>query len=259
MSTLMTERVTSVHHWNDTLFSFRTTRDQSFRFTNGHFTMIGLPSESRPLMRAYSFASANYESELEFYSIKVPDGPLTSKLQLLKVGDEILVSRKSTGTLVADNMLPGRTLFMISTGTGLAPFLSLIKDPDTYERFDKVVLTHGVRHISELAYSDYIENVLPEHELIGDMVSQKLVYYPTVTREPYRNNGRITDLVRTGKLFTDLRVPFPKLVDDRFMICGSPSMLKEFCRMINQKGFLESRSGRAGHYVIERAFIETSK
>ena len=259
MSALMTERVISVHLWNDTLFSFRTTRDQSFRFSNGHFTMIGLPSETRPLMRAYSFASANYESELEFFSIKVPDGPLTSKLQLLKVGDEVLVSRKSTGTLVADNMLPGRTLYMISTGTGLAPFMSLIKDPDIYESFDKVILTHGVRHISELAYADYIEKILPQNELIGDMVREKLIYYPTVTREPYRNNGRVTDLVRSGKLFTDLNLPFPKLNDDRFMICGSPSMLKEFCGMISKKGFWESRSGRSGHYVIERAFIETSK
>jgi len=258
MPALMTERVTSVHHWNDTLFSFRTTRDQSFRFTNGHFTMIGLPSESRPIMRAYSFASANYETELEFYSIKVPDGPLTSKLQLLKVGDEILVSRKSTGTLIADNMMPGRTLYMISTGTGIAPFLSLIKDPDTYERFEKVVLTHGVRLISELAYADYIENVLPENELIGDMVKDKLIYYPTVTREAYRNNGRVTDLFRTGKLFTDLTLPFPSLSNDRFMVCGSPSMLKEFCGIIDRKGFWESRSGRAGHYVIERAFIEAN-
>jgi ferredoxin--NADP+ reductase len=257
MAVLLTEIVTEVHHWNCTLFSFRTTRDKSFRFRNGHFTMIGLPSDGKPLLRAYSFASANYEPELEFFSIKVPDGPLTAKLQLLKVGDKVLVGKRSNGTLVTDNMLPGKTLYLISTGTGLAPFLSIIKDPEIYDQFERIVLTHSVRWLSELAYSNYLEDELPGDEYMGDIVQRKLVYYPSVTREPFRNQGRITDLVRTGKLFVDLKLPFPTLVDDRFMICGGPSMLKEFCAILESKGFVEARNGRPGHYVIERAFIES--
>ncbi len=257
MAALMTETVTSVHHWNDTLFSFRTTRDQSFRFRNGHFTMIGLPSDGRPLLRAYSIASANHETELEFFSIKVPDGPLTAKLQLLQIGDEVLIGKKSTGTLVPDNMLPGGTLYLISTGTGLAPFMSIIKDPDIYDQYQKIILTHGVREVSELAYADYIESQLPQDEFMGEMVREKLVYYPTVTRESYKNQGRLTDLVRSGKLFLDLKLPFPTLKNDRFMLCGGPSMLKEFCGVLDAKGFVEARSGRQGHYVIERAFVES--
>ena len=257
MSTLITERVTHVHHWNDTLFSFRTTRDPGYRFKNGHFTMIGLPSDDKPLMRAYSIASANYENELEFYSIKVQDGALTSKLQNLAVGDEVLVGKKSTGTLIPDNMLPGRYLYLLCTGTGLAPFMSIIKDPEIYDQFDRVILAHGVREVSELAYSDYIENVLPNDEYIGEIVKEKLVYYPTVTREPFKNNGRLTTLMSCGKLFLDLKQPQPNLVDDRFMICGSPSMLKELVDMLESKGFVEARNVEPGHFVIERAFVES--
>jgi ferredoxin--NADP+ reductase len=165
MAGFITEKVTSVKHWNDTLFSFTTSRDPSFRFKNGHFIMIGLPQEEgRPLMRAYSIASANYEEELEFFSIKVPDGPLTSKLQKVQIGDEIILSKKPTGTLIVDNLLPGKNLYLISTGTGLAPFMSIIKDPETYEAFDRVILTHGTRYVSELAYQDQIENELPSNE-----------------------------------------------------------------------------------------------
>jgi len=253
----MTETVTNVHHWNDTLFSFKTTRDAGFRFKNGHFVMVGLPDEGKPLMRAYSIASANYEDELEFFSIKVPDGPLTSKLQHLKVGDEVFVSKKPTGTLITDQMLPGKNLYLLGTGTGLAPFMSIIKDYEIYEQFDRVILVHGVRNISELAYSGYIEKELPEHEYFGELVRDKLLYYPTVTREPYRNNGRITDLMTSGKLFLDLGLPLPNLDDDRFMLCGSPSMLKDMTAILDTRGFKEVRNGKQGHYVIERAFVES--
>lgn len=255
MSNMNHERVTSVRHWNDTLFSFTTTRDAGFRFKNGHFIMIGLETEGKPLMRAYSIASANYEEELEFFSIKVQDGPLTSKLQKIEVGDEILVSRKPTGTLIVDQLLPGRNLYLISTGTGLAPFLSIIKDPEVYERFDKVIVTHGVRHASELAYQDEISG-LPENEFFGEMVEGKLLYYPTVTREEFRNQGRLTDLMESGKLMSDLGLPPFNTEDDRFMICGSPSMLKDTCEILDAQGFIEARKGDMGHYVIERAFVE---
>lgn len=257
MAALMTEQVTSVRHWNETLFSFRTTRDKSFRFKNGYFTMIGLPAMNKPLMRAYSIASANHEEELEFFSIKVPDGPLTSELQKLQVGDSILVSKKPTGTLITDQMLPGKHLYLLSTGTGLAPFLSIIKDPEVYEQFDKVILVHGVRSVSELAYADYLENQLPNDEYFGELVRDKLLYYPTVTREPFRNNGRITELMNSGKLFHDLDLPIVTTDDDRFMLCGSPAMLKELGMTLDAKGFNEVRNGRAGHYVIERAFVES--
>ena len=210
MSRLMTETVTHVHHWNESLFSFKTTRDTGFRFKNGHFVMVGLPEEGRPLLRAYSIASANYEDELEFFSIKVPNGPLTSRLQHLQVGDEVLVSKKPTGTLVTDQMLPGKHLYLISTGTGLAPFMSIIKDHEIYAQFDKIILTHGVRYTSELAYVDYIQNELPNNEYFGELVREKLIYYPSVTREDYKNNGRLTDLMTSGKLFVDIGLPKPQ-------------------------------------------------
>ena len=256
MSNLNEERVTHVHHWNDTLFSFRTTRDPGFRFRNGHFTMIGLPLEGRPLLRAYSIASANYEEEMEFFSIKVPDGPLTSRLQSLKVGDTVLVGRKPTGTLVTDNLLPGRRLWLLSTGTGLAPFLSIIRDPEVYEQYDQVILTHGVRHVSELAYQQYITRDLPNNEFFGDQVREKLRYYPTVTREPFHNQGRLTDLIESGRIFSDLGLPLANTEEDRFMLCGSPAMLKDLTALLDSRGFRETRQGQIGHYVIERAFVE---
>ena len=261
MSNLLTEQVTDVKHWTDTLFSFKTTRNAGFRFKNGHFTMIGLEQEGRPLMRAYSIVSANYEDELEFFSIKVPDGPLTSKLQNIKPGDDILVSSKPTGTLVLDNLLPGRNLYLISTGTGLAPFMSIIKDPETYEQYDKIVLTHGCRYEDELAYQDTIKHSLPNNEYFGEQISDKLIYYPSVTREPAPtldivNRGRITDLLASGKLSSDVGLPPIDTDNDRFMICGSPSMLKDTCAILDAQGFKEARHGNAGHYVIERAFVE---
>ncbi|WP_261844449.1 ferredoxin--NADP reductase [Aliamphritea ceti] len=256
MANIATEEVLSVHHWNDTLFSFTTSRDPGFRFKNGHFVMIGLEHEGRPLMRAYSIASANHEDRLEFFSIKVQDGPLTSKLQNINVGDQILVSRKPTGTLINDNLLPGKRLYLISTGTGLAPFMSIIKDPEIYDAYDQVILTHGVRYLSELAYTDVIENELPQDEFLGEMVSEKLRYYPTVTREKFRNNGRLTDLMVVGKLTKDLGLPDLDPEHDRFMLCGSPSMLKDTCKILESMGFHEARQGEQGHYVIERAFVE---
>ncbi len=259
MSNIVSQTVTHVHHWNESLFSFRTTRDAGFRFKNGHFVMVGLPAQenNRPVMRAYSIASANHEEELEFFSIKVPDGPLTSKLQKIKIGDEILLSTKPTGTLITDNMLPGKRLWLIATGTGLAPFMSIIKDPEVYEQFDEIILVHGTRTVNELAYADEIENTLPNNEFFGDYVQEKLRYYPTVTREPFRNNGRVTSLMTSGKLFLDLDVPKPTLENDRFMLCGSPSMLKDTCKILDDHGFSEAKNGRPGHYVIERAFVES--
>jgi ferredoxin--NADP+ reductase len=250
------ETVTSVRHWNDTLFSFTTTRDPSFRFKNGFFTMIGLEINEKPLVRAYSMVSANHEEELEFFSIKVQEGALTSRLQHLQVGDKVLVGAKPTGTLVVENLLPGRHLYLLGTGTGLAPFMSIIKDPEIYDLYDKVILVHGTRFISELAYQDYISKELPEHEFLGEYVSNKLIYYPTVTREPYTYNGRITDLLLAGKIQKDLDLPALSQENDRFMLCGSPSMLKDVCNILQKFGFYESRGGNLGHYVVERAFVE---
>jgi ferredoxin--NADP+ reductase len=250
------ETVQTVHHWNDTLFSFTTSRDPSMRFRTGQFVMIGLEVEGRPLMRAYSVASPTYADNLEFYSIKVQDGPLTSRLQHLQPGDTLLISKKPTGSLVIENLKPGGNLYLLSTGTGLAPFLSVIHDPDFYEAFDRIILTHGVREVSELGYHDYILNELPENEYIGELVQEKLMYYPTVTREPFRNQGRLTDLIRSGKLADDLGLPALNPETDRVMICGSPAMLAELVEILKERGFTEGTSRDPGDYVIERAFVE---
>ncbi|MDB5362735.1 MAG: ferredoxin--NADP(+) reductase [Rhodospirillales bacterium] len=256
MSNLQKQRVLEVRHWTDTLFSFKATRDPSFRFQNGQFTMMGLEIDGRPLLRAYSLVSANHEENLEFFSIKVANGPLTSRLQHLKVGDEILVGRKPVGTLLLDNLLPGKTLYLLSTGTGLAPFLGVIKDPDVYERYERVVLVHGCRYVAELAYQDLITDELPNNEFFGDMVRDKLVYYPTVTRDQFRNTGRITDLIQSGKLFSDLGLPSFDVLHDRIMLCGSPGMLKDTQKILEDKGFVEGSSSTPGHFVIEKAFVE---
>lgn len=256
MAAVSKQSVTSVHHWNESLFSFTTTRDKSLRFENGHFVMVGMEVEGRPLMRAYSIASANYEEELEFFSIKVPDGPLTSRLQNIKIGDELLISAKPTGTLVADHLLPGKNLYLLATGTGLAPFMSIIRDPDVYERFEKVILIHGTRRIVDLAYRDMITNELPQNEFFGEEIKNQLIYYPTVTRESFVNQGRITELMLNGKLFSDIGLPQPSLENDRFMMCGSPAMLKDLTKVLDDWGFKESRHGIKEHYVIERAFVD---
>ncbi len=258
MATYATEQVLDVHHWNDTLFSFRTTREPSLRFRNGEFIMIGLQTEqAKPIMRAYSIASANHDDHLEFFSIKVPDGALTSRLQHLKAGDDVLIGSKPTGTLVMTDLNPGRNLYLLATGTGLAPFLSIVQDPETYERFDKVILMHGVRWKSELAYAEWLTHTLPNHEYLGDIVRDKLIYYPTVTRESFRHAGRITHTIESDALADDLGLPPLNPATDRVMICGSPAMLADMRTLLDARGFaISPKTGVAGDYVIERAFVE---
>jgi len=260
MSAFNEETVLSVHHWTDRLFSFTTTRDPSLRFSNGHFTMIGLRVNDKPLLRAYSIVSANYEEHLEFLSIKVPDGPLTSRLQHIQPGDKVIVGRKPTGTLVADYLLPGKRLYLLSTGTGLAPFMSIVRDPDTYDRFEQVILVHGVRLVAELAYRELLTTQLPKHEFLGELVDRRLRYYPTVTREKVADlalhNGRITDLIVTGRLFKDLCLPPLDAADDRVMLCGSPAMLRDLKALLEQRGFKEGNTSTPGDFVVERAFVE---
>jgi ferredoxin--NADP+ reductase len=256
MSNMNEERVLSVHHWTDRLFSFTTTRDPALRFSNGHFTMIGLKINNKPLLRAYSIASANYEDHLEFLSIKVDGGPLTSHLKNIQVGDSVIVGRKPTGTLVADYLLPGKRLYMLSTGTGLAPFMSIVRDPEIYEKFDQIVLVHGTRQVDELAYHDMLLEHLPNHEFLGELVSSKLRYYPTVTREAFRNTGRVTDLIESGKLFEDLGVPPFDPAVDRVMICGSTEMLRDIKHILEARGFKEGNTSTPGDFVIERAFAD---
>jgi ferredoxin/flavodoxin---NADP+ reductase len=257
MSALLEETVTTVRHWTDRLFSFTTTRDQGLRFSNGHFTMIGLRGgNGKPLLRAYSIVSANYDEHLEFLSIKVPDGPLTSKLQHIQPGDKILVGRKPTGTLLIDYLLPGKRLYLLGSGTGLAPFLSIVRDPQTYERFEKVIIVHGVREVAELAYMDYLMRELPQHEFLGEMVSRQLMYYPTVTREAFKHQGRITTLIETGQLQSDLSLPALNALQDRVMVCGSPGLLKDLKHILDTRGFREGNTTEPGNFVIERAFVE---
>ena len=256
MSAFQRETVLSVEHWTESLFSFTATRDPGFRFQNGQFAMIGLEIDGRPLMRAYSVASANHEDALEFFSIKVPDGPLTSRLQKIKEGDIILVGRKATGTLVAGNLIPGKRLLLLSTGTGLAPFASLIKDPDVYENYETIILAHGCRQVSELAYGERVVAKLREDEFFAPVIENKLIYYPTVTREPFRNRGRITDLIEQGQLFSDVGISGLDRETDRVMLCGSPAMLEELQAMLIARGFVEGNHSEPGHFVVEKAFVE---
>lgn len=256
MSAFNEERVLSVHHWTDRLFSFTTTRDTALRFSNGHFTMIGLRVDGKPLLRAYSIASANYEDHLEFLSIKIENGPLTSRLQHIRPGDNIIVGRKPTGTLVVDYLLPGKRLYLLATGTGLAPFMSIVRDPSVYEQFSQIILVHGVRIVDELAYHEVLTRHLPSHEFLGDMVSTQMLYYPTVTREGFRNVGRIPDLIESGKLFEDLGVPMIDPSEDRVMICGSPAMLRDLKKLLEDRNFREGNTSTPGEFVIERAFAD---
>ena len=248
--------VLSVHHWTDRLFSFTATREDGLRFRSGQFVMIGLPVDARPLMRAYSIASSPYEPHLEFLSIKVPGGPLTSRLQHVRPGDRLLVGRKPTGTLLTQNLLPGRTLYLLASGTGLAPFMSIVRDLDTYERFERIVLVHGCRLVSELAYDDYLRERLPRDEYLGEQVARQLLYYPAVTREPHVHHGRIPALLASGRLTADLGLPAIDPARDRCMVCGSPAMLADTRTLLERLGFDEGSMARQGRYVVERAFVE---
>lgn len=257
MAAFNTQKVLSVHHWTDAYFTFTCTRDESLRFENGQFVMVGLMVDGKPLMRAYSVASANWEEHLEFFSIKVQDGPLTSRLQHIQVGDEVLISKKPTGTLVLGDLNPGKHLYLLSTGTGIAPFLSVTKDPDVYEQFEKVILVHGVRLKKDLAYYDRFTHELQEHEYLGEMVREKLIYYPIVSREEYIHHGRLTDLMKSGKLFEDIGLPPINPADDRAMICGSTAMNRDTAAVLDSFGLKVSpKVGQRGDYLIERAFVD---
>lgn len=252
---IVKEKVLEVKHYTDRLFHFKTTRDPGTRFRDGEFLMIGLEVENKPLLRAYSVASPNYEEYMEFFSIKVPDGPLTSKLQHIQPGDEIITNTKSVGTLVMDNIKPGRNLYMMATGTGVAPFMSLVRGVETYDEFDKVILMWGTRTVAELAYHDFLTG-LNEHEIWGEITQGKLMYYPTVTREDYHTTGRITEAMYTGKVQEKLGIePFDK-EKDRVMICGSNDMNMELRKyFIEDIGCTEGNGGNRGEFVLEKAFV----
>ena len=252
---ILEERVLSIHHWTDKTFSFKTTRNQGFRFKNGEFAMIGLEIDEKPLLRAYSIASANHEDHLEFLSIKVPNGPLTSKLQHIKIDDNILINSKSTGTLVCDYLLPGKNLYLFSTGTGLAPFMSIIRDPETYEKFEKVILTHTVRVSEELAYKDLLEN-LNQDEVYKDITKNNFIYFNTVTRQDWHRKGRITSWIKDDKLWSEIGLSDFNPKNDRVMICGSEEMTFELKKIFELKGCKEGSTKEQGEFVIEKAFAE---
>ena len=255
-ASLTVETVHGVRHWNEHLFTFSITRPPSFRFRSGEFVMLGLPGEQRPLLRAYSIASPAYAEELEFLSIKVPGGPLTSRLAEIKPGDQLFLGRKPTGTLVADALLPGSRLFLLSTGTGLGPFLSIVRDPDIYDRFGQILVVHCVRRVSDLACRDVLEAQLAGDPLVQDQALIQLSYLPTVTREPFRTTGRIDRLIDSGELFAGMTGPAhldPET--DRIMLCGSMAMIRDLSARFDALGFAEGSNANPGHYVIERAFV----
>ncbi len=248
--------VTSVKHWTDRLFSFRVTRPQSLRFRSGEFVMIGLMGDNgKPLLRAYSIASPNWDEALEFYSIKVPDGPLTSKLQHIKVGDEIILRPKPVGTLVHDALLPGKRIWFLATGTGIAPFASLMRDPETYEKYDQVIMMHTCRTADELEYGRQLVENLKADELIGEMVEGKLLYYPTTTREETPHMGRITDNLTSGKVFQDLDLPRMNQAEDRAMVCGSLAFNVDVKAVLESFGLREGANSGPLEYVVEKAFV----
>ena len=256
MGAFSEETITSVRHYTDRLFSFRVTRPQSLRFRSGEFVMIGLKVDGTPLLRAYSIASPSWDESLEFFSIKVPDGPLTSKLQHIKEGDTILLGTKPVGTLVLDALLPGKRLYLLSTGTGIAPFASVIRDPETYEQYDQVILTHTCREVAELTYGKELVDSVRDDPLVGEFVGDKLVYYPSVTREPFERQGRITDLLDNGTLYNELGIPALNPESDRVMICGSMEMLQDCKTRCEQAGLTEGSNARPAEFVIEKAFVD---
>ncbi|MBZ0128346.1 MAG: ferredoxin--NADP reductase [Rhodobacteraceae bacterium] len=250
------QTVTGVRHWTDRLFSFRVTRPKSLRFRSGEFVMIGLPGENgKPLLRAYSIASPSWDDELEFYSIKVPDGPLTSRLQHIQPGDQIILRPKPVGTLVHDALLPGRRVWFLATGTGIAPFASLMRDPETYEKFESVVMMHTCRDMAELDYGRALVDSLEADPLIGEMVAGKLIYYPTTTRQPGVRMGRITDNLITGKVFEDLQIAPMNRDNDRAMICGSLAFNIDVNAVLESFGLREGANSEPLEYVVERAFV----
>ena len=247
-----------VHRWTDQLFSFRVARPEDFRFRSGEFVMIGLPSENggKPVLRAYSIASPSWDEALEFLSIAVPDGPLTSRLVNIQPGDTVLMGKKPTGTLVLDALTGGETLWLIGTGTGLAPWLSVARDPDTYSRFGRVIVCHTVRNVADLSYRDFLTSGIHDDPLIGDEARTQLTYYPTVTREDFQTPGRITDRIASGAIFTDLGLPHGFSPDrDRVMLCGSMAMIKETAALLDGFGMKEGSNAEPGDYVLERAFV----
>ena len=249
-------KVTWVHHWTEGLFSFRVERPSSFRFRSGEFVMIGLlGANARPLMRAYSIASPSWEEHLEFFSVKVEEGALTSRLQHLQVGDHIFLGKKPTGTLVADALMPGKTLCMVGTGTGLAPFLSVLRDPETHEKFEKVIITHTVRQAEELAYRTFLEEEIRQDEIFGEMLSDRFTYYPTVTRGDFHRKGRITDLIRDGIFRNEIGVVEEDRGSFRFMLCGSMAFNKDMAALLESNGLVEGSNATPGTYVMERAFV----
>lgn len=254
------QTVTSVTKWTDSLFSFRVTRPASLRFRSGEFVMIGLPGDNgKPLLRAYSIASPNWDDELEFYSIIVPDGPLTSKLQHIKPGDQIILRPKPVGTLVLDALLPGKRLWFLATGTGFAPFASLMRDPETYERFEQVIMMHTCRTGEELVYGAELVNNLRHDplltEIYGDDFAQRLKYYPTTTREPSPFMGRITDNLTSGKVLSDLGLPPIDPAQDRAMICGSLAFNVDVKAVLEEFGLNEGANSEPREFVVEKAFV----
>lgn len=255
MGAVSEETVQSVRHYTDRLFAFRVTRPQSFRFRSGEFVMLGLKVDGKPLLRAYSVASPSWDEELEFFSIKVPDGPLTSRLQHIKDGDQVLLGTKAVGTLVLDALLPGKRLYLLSTGTGIAPFASIIRDPETYERYEQVILTHTCREVAELTYGKELVDAVREDPLVGEFVGDKLIYYPSVTREPFERKGRITTLMDEGVIYQELGIPALNPETDRVMICGSMEMLEDCKARCEQAGLTEGSNARPAEFVIEKAFV----
>jgi len=249
-------RVLDVRHWTDRLFSFEVERPASFRFRSGEFVMIGLLDQNgRPLLRAYSIASPFWEEKLQFYSIKVANGPLTSRLQHIKPGDHIIMRQKPTGTLVLDALLPAKRCYLVATGTGVAPFASLIRDPELYERFDQVILAHSCREVAELGYSMALSEQIKSDPLIAEMAAEKLVYYPTTTRESFSRMGRVTNLIESGALFDDLDLPHWSAEADRVMICGSMNMNLDMKQLCQEAGLVEGANSAPGHFVVEKAFV----